>query len=747
MRKAILSITIIILYCAIVHAGIVIEGGQNLGDSKILYQSGNMIVTGSDEIEPANPNSNLILDIPENDNCADAMAIGEVDSLAFDLSMATFDGPGEFITSRNVWYLYTPTESGVAEITTYGSSTDGMIVVYDGDECYSSSNLPSATSLAGGETIETAVAITDPLPVVYTGNLSGYTHDYDLPRDCAPNSSNLTPDVVYSYTSDSDTTINIFLSCNPDERSNGLTLAILDAGGNILECGSDWSHWFNTYIINFQVTAGETYYFLITDEMYSVKDYNIQISSPSFNMITCNNNYYLFRYARVTFDVTAGQQYLVEVGCNGESQWDGIISTRILPSPPANDNCENASDGGILEAGSTIQYTFDDVAGATVDCAEGAYFPEVWISFTLEDTMDVTISYCDLAGVSFLSASSVMYTTCPCDIVGDGIYLEVDSHYCNFNLGAIFGLFKKDLPPGTYLFPIVTFPGLDTYIVSVIGAESQLCSETSLFGQTPGEQGAYPDYYPSDTYSPYLAVDDFSGIYHSINSVTWWGLENPNSEYTGPCDLEVFPFQIIFYEESGFLNDTAAIYEVDVAQELTGHQHFGLREKKFVADINPPLEIEEGWLSIRGNAMDSSCWFWWLTSDIPGRGLFYDGILDEWQQTANWSFCLNHEIVSVDDDTPVIPVDYTLSQNYPNPFNATTSIRFMLQQDDDISLEVYDVAGRIVKTLCEGKYQAGTHDIVWDGTNSAGETVASGLYFYKLECNEGTYSKQMVLLK
>jgi hypothetical protein len=98
---------------------------------------------------------------------------------------------------------------------------------------------------------------------------------------------------------------------------------------------------------------------------------------------------------------------------------------------------------------------------------------------------------------------------------------------------------------------------------------------------------------------------------------------------------------------------------------------------------------------------------------------------------------------SVDSPVPAT----ALLQNHPNPFNPTTSIRFELKHDADITLAVYDASGAFVSNLASGPYKLGVHDVVWNGTNAEGSRVASGVYFYRLDAQGKTLTRKMVLLK
>jgi hypothetical protein len=88
-----------------------------------------------------------------------------------------------------------------------------------------------------------------------------------------------------------------------------------------------------------------------------------------------------------------------------------------------------------------------------------------------------------------------------------------------------------------------------------------------------------------------------------------------------------------------------------------------------------------------------------------------------------------------------------LDQNVPNPFNPSTEIRFVLDEAGPAKLNVFDASGRLVKTLAEGSQPAGEHRAVWDGTDTQGRPVPTGVYFYRLETQDRIRSRQMVLIK
>jgi hypothetical protein len=97
---------------------------------------------------------------------------------------------------------------------------------------------------------------------------------------------------------------------------------------------------------------------------------------------------------------------------------------------------------------------------------------------------------------------------------------------------------------------------------------------------------------------------------------------------------------------------------------------------------------------------------------------------------------------------PSLPRHYYLHANVPNPFNPSTEIRFDLPAAGDVHLHVYDVRGRAVRTLVDGRpHVAGRHHATWDGRDDRGNVVASGVYFYRIRASAFTGTRRMVLLK
>jgi hypothetical protein len=94
-----------------------------------------------------------------------------------------------------------------------------------------------------------------------------------------------------------------------------------------------------------------------------------------------------------------------------------------------------------------------------------------------------------------------------------------------------------------------------------------------------------------------------------------------------------------------------------------------------------------------------------------------------------------------------VPASFALKGNFPNPFNPKTTIRFALAANEHVHLSVYDLGGRLVKTLVDEPMTADNHEVVWDGKDNSGARVASGVYFYKLVAGDFNATEKMVMLK
>lgn len=142
------------------------------------------------------------------------------------------------------------------------------------------------------------------------------------------------------------------------------------------------------------------------------------------------------------------------------------------------------------------------------------------------------------------------------------------------------------------------------------------------------------------------------------------------------------------------------------------------------------------------------------TEDVGLQYLFneiYDATADELVNGLAIKFTTKAPtVVSVDDDGGIkelVPTAYKLEQNYPNPFNPQTIISYSIPEQAFVKLCIYDINGTLVKSLLEGNQSAGSYQMIWNGENSTGIKVGSGVYFYRIQANSFVQTRKMILLK
>jgi len=116
-----------------------------------------------------------------------------------------------------------------------------------------------------------------------------------------------------------------------------------------------------------------------------------------------------------------------------------------------------------------------------------------------------------------------------------------------------------------------------------------------------------------------------------------------------------------------------------------------------------------------------------------------------------WGYTYPFDPVSVtpEEISSLLPKTFHLSQNHPNPFNPSTTIDFAIPEGDavQVSLNIYDLRGRLIRNLVDGKRGPGGHKVHWNGKDDGGAKVSSGLYLYRIEAGEFTSVRKMVVLR
>ena len=102
--------------------------------------------------------------------------------------------------------------------------------------------------------------------------------------------------------------------------------------------------------------------------------------------------------------------------------------------------------------------------------------------------------------------------------------------------------------------------------------------------------------------------------------------------------------------------------------------------------------------------------------------------------------------VRLKQNSETIPAAFALEGNYPNPFNPSTTVRFSIPSEGKVTLNVYNLRGQKVANLVDSELSAGMHQAIWQGKDNRGRSVASGIYFARLEHGKGKKVHKMVLM-
>jgi len=231
-------------------------------------------------------------------------------------------------------------------------------------------------------------------------------------------------------------------------------------------------------------------------------------------------------------------------------------------------------------------------------------------------------------------------------------------------------------------------------VVSASFNNGHTFSAELIYNVSPGDEGRYLKYYPSLEMSK-------TGMMFTDDSIRRGGLIRGESRYDetgGKYRLEL----------KGYVGDT---FEWEARLK-------GLGNQARVLLVNPATNLT--WLLAHGE-----------TAEVK---------LSE--PHAIYSVYIGNEEYLINKQQSIMPVEISLNQNYPNPFNPTTNIRFAITEQQHVRLEIYDVIGRRVQVLQDGILQAGWHNAQFDG-----RSLASGIYFYRLQTGSVVKVRQMSMIK
>ena len=186
------------------------------------------------------------------------------------------------------------------------------------------------------------------------------------------------------------------------------------------------------------------------------------------------------------------------------------------------------------------------------------------------------------------------------------------------------------------------------------------------------------------------------------------------------------------------LNNTTAVLTWNIPVQSDSHLKYDLQYSKN-ADFNNALT--------KTNLNDPSA----LVTGLETNSTYYWRVLSKTASGSVSSYSTTGSFTTSGatavEEQETIPTAYELSQNYPNPFNPTTRINFAIPQNSFVTIKVYDMLGREVKTLINQQMVSGNHSIDWNADNNLGIKVATGMYIYRITAGNFVSTKKMVLIK
>jgi hypothetical protein len=387
-----------------------------------------------------------------NDNCADAIPIGDVNNLRFTTRYATFDGLGTCITSPNIWYIYTASCTGNATASLIGSNYDTKIAVYDGASCNPLGNLLNCNDDFGGaQSVAIFPVVSGQQYLIEIGGSGANVGNGWLSTSCSPKPAN-------------DDCVNV----TPVLLTPGTPLVINGTNaGSSNDCPVNSFYPEVWEAITTNVCMDVTIDYCGTSPVFGNVYGIINTGCPCEGLIyssamhqECPDGNW-----RLYFTALPAGTYYIPILADQQHGFYGPYTMNIngtaCPVAPPNDNCDAVTPEPLFE-GSPLTFTGDNT-GATLDC-QNLTAPEVWHAFTTYECMNVTVDYCGTDPL-FSRYYIVLADACPCGALITAYQYEFYS--CPNGSPTIK---FADLPAGTYYLPVYTEIGsMGPYTINVSG--------------------------------------------------------------------------------------------------------------------------------------------------------------------------------------------------------------------------------------------------------------------------------------
>ena len=516
------------------------------------------------------------------------------------------------------------------------------------------------------------------------------------------------------------------------------------------------------------------------------------------------NGSFLMKEASDTYTITVLDNSAITITADSlVANEDTSLSSALTISNPSNRSYVlqlglTPSNGVVSFNNATMNYTpnknFNGLDSLKVFAKDGVYeSSEALIKINVLPVDDTPVT-ADVAVSTNEDTAVTVYLTAS-EYDGDAYEFEIKEHPANGSLSSILSSAGMD---SVIYTPDTDWFGTDQFKFEASDSSSRMNLGTAVIQVLPVNDAPITENVSVDTYEDVTTpiTLSFSDVDNDEISITLTTPTNgsvelngsyaeyiPNSNYYGTDSFN-------FYVSDGTNQSNISSVSINIEAVNDASSNFEVDNQYFLtSNTGDTYVINTNYLMITpDNIQDSIRFAWNESSDIDGdlvkyRLVGFDQMefltMNEWSEALSLSMSVQDISTFTDSSTvstgywgvlatdgeyivesnqgeliefsidasALVPDDYKLEQNYPNPFNVLTTIPYDLPSSGYISIKIFDVRGRLIKTLIDEEKNAGFNSIEWDGTNSDGDEVSAGLYFYQLNAKPLDSNKSFIKTK